>query len=457
MQSTIELLQSARRAHRRGEQAHAAALYRRCLDGGLPVEEEFAGVFYAAGDFGQAESILDAGLARRPADTGLRFLRGLARMAAGRPRPALEDFDAVLLDEPERVPALFNRALALFLLERLDEALATMRRVCELSPGSADAWANLGILYMRQERWREAIDALEQADRLAPGRAPLLRSLGNALASAGRIEDALPLYARADALVPDDPDTLLDYGLALFKAGRPVDARRRYERAARIRPGDQTALAGLYLVAQQTGDAACAARLMDYDRLLGHGRYPASDPCDIDALRTAVLDHPELVWEPAGRSTTGGQQTAKLDLRPGSAFAGFAEAIRRFVAARLRDLGGRAELDGHPWLAGMPGEWHLQAWATVLHEGGHQTPHIHPAGWMSGVFYLDAGTSSVDGGCIVFGHPQTGSGLSRPPREHVHVPRSGELIVFPSYFFHHTLPYQGVKPRISLAFDVLPR
>jgi hypothetical protein len=36
------------------------------------------------------------------------------------------------------------------------------------------------------------------------------------------------------------------------------------------------------------------------------------------------------------------------------------------------------------------------------------------------------------------------------------VPRACELILFPSYFRHATVPHDSDDPRISIAFDILP-
>jgi hypothetical protein len=35
-------------------------------------------------------------------------------------------------------------------------------------------------------------------------------------------------------------------------------------------------------------------------------------------------------------------------------------------------------------------------------------------------------------------------------------PRSGDLLLFPSYFAHRTWPTGVATPRISVAFDVMP-
>ncbi|MCW5581951.1 MAG: hypothetical protein KIS72_11480 [Luteimonas sp.] len=35
-------------------------------------------------------------------------------------------------------------------------------------------------------------------------------------------------------------------------------------------------------------------------------------------------------------------------------------------------------------------------------------------------------------------------------------PEEGTMLLFPSYFYHRTLPFEDESPRISIAFDVLP-
>jgi hypothetical protein len=35
-------------------------------------------------------------------------------------------------------------------------------------------------------------------------------------------------------------------------------------------------------------------------------------------------------------------------------------------------------------------------------------------------------------------------------------PEEGLLVLFPSYFFHHTIPFEGEGTRISVAFDFIP-
>ena len=85
---------------------------------------------------------------------------------------------------------------------------------------------------------------------------------------------------------------------------------------------------------------------------------------------------------------------------------------------------------------------------------------MHPAGWMSGVYYLatpgiGAGSES---GWIEFGTPPPdlyAGDVAPLPRRRLQ-PRMGDLVSFPSWLYHHTVPHADTALRISLAFDVVP-
>lgn len=405
-----------------------------------------------------ARSLLDARLRSNPQDPESLYLRGMLHAGAGANLAALADFDAALQLAPQVPPVLFNRGLVLFRLERLPEALEDFLALGRIDPGNPEVWTNIGIIHARQGRPAEAIESLEVAGRLAPDSPVILRTKANALRDMERIGDSLDLLRQVMALTPDDPEALTDYALALLSAGDFAQARGCYRRALALDPGDQTALAGLYMASIASGQIQAAQQLMDYTRLLATRKAPGIEDLDSGALREAVLAHPELRWEPAGRSTRRGQQSTMLDLGPDGPFARFGSMLEQTVRERLATLAADQSLASHPWMRSFPRRWRLQAWATVLHQGGNQSPHIHPAGWMSGVFYLDIGQpQSEHAGHLVFGHPPPDVRIDATPHESVLRPQDGLVACFPSYFLHHTTPYDGPdNPRISLAFDVIP-
>ncbi|HET9625476.1 MAG TPA: TIGR02466 family protein [Kofleriaceae bacterium] len=103
---------------------------------------------------------------------------------------------------------------------------------------------------------------------------------------------------------------------------------------------------------------------------------------------------------------------------------------------------------------------YLAAWANVLRRGDYFTPHAHPDAAWSGVLYVDAGDSGeAHGGFLSFRDPRAGAGMVEAASNRFdastmhHYPRTGALVVFPAWLVHWVVPYQGERPRISVAFN----
>ena len=117
---------------------------------------------------------------------------------------------------------------------------------------------------------------------------------------------------------------------------------------------------------------------------------------------------------------------------------------------------------GHPMLAIRPARTRLTAWGVVMGQQGHQAPHIHPTGWLSAVYYarlpaaVAASTGAGSQGCIEFGRPPDAFRCDDRHPVRLIRPQEGMLVVFPSYFFHRTIPYEAEEARISVAFDLGP-
>lgn len=456
---TQPLLEQARQARRAGALSAAEACYReylrhRCEDD--EVLQELAGVLFDMQRVGEAEATIEQALALRPDAPDLLFNRAMVRRALDRPELALADLDAVVAAVPWQGAARLHRGVLRSDLGRLQEALEDFEHLQREEPQRLEGHFNAGLALTRLDRHGEAIASLQRARAIAPRSVPVLRGLGNALREGGRAAEGLEVLRECVALDANDAASLGDLGMCQLAAGQPGESVQSFQRALALDPRDQTALAGWYLASNDAG-ASEQARLLFDPALIGHGQLVPEDP---DALRAAVLDHPQLRWEPTGKTTRKGEQTAFLDLSPGSPFAGHGAQVAKAVAQRIQALLDDPTLSTHPWMKGRLSRWRLRMWATVLREGGHQAPHIHPSGWMSGVFYLDDGDADPQagqGGTIVFGRGPDELALQAPPLEWSHQPATGELLLFPSYFHHHTLPFAGRGVRISLAFDVVPR
>lgn len=98
------------------------------------------------------------------------------------------------------------------------------------------------------------------------------------------------------------------------------------------------------------------------------------------------------------------------------------------------------------------------AWSVVLHNQGYHGMHIHPMGILSAVYYIET-PHQVDVedlekmGWLKFGEPN----FSHPQltAEHFFKPTAGSMVIFPSYFWHGTIPFKSTQPRVTIAVDII--
>ena len=104
-----------------------------------------------------------------------------------------------------------------------------------------------------------------------------------------------------------------------------------------------------------------------------------------------------------------------------------------------------------------PSKKNLFAWHVILKRQGHQTAHIHPSGWLSGVIYLKVVPPlKKEEGAIEFSlNSQNYSDLKSPRL--LHQPALGDIVFFPSSLHHRTIPFTTDTDRIIVSFDLMPR
>ncbi len=103
----------------------------------------------------------------------------------------------------------------------------------------------------------------------------------------------------------------------------------------------------------------------------------------------------------------------------------------------------------------------LFGWANLFTRGVYFNPHTHAEAAWSGVYYVDAGDSGGDaGGMLMMRDPRAGAAMVMSDANRSDsactfqvAPRTGELVIFPSWLVHWVTPYQSDRPRISVSFN----
>ncbi|GAA0869152.1 putative 2OG-Fe(II) oxygenase [Brevundimonas basaltis] len=412
----------------------------------------------ALGDCGRAagsEAAARRALAKGGRAPETSLVLGRALMAQGRLDDAEAAFRAALALRPDFLPGFRDLAQLSWMrhgnVPRLISELvplATLARVRE------DAALLLSSILRDTAGDQPALDSLTAW--LGSGSAEV------ALAAAAAASGLDPLLSleharRALALSPTDPRADLAVCSALIACERPQEAIAGLERRLARDPGDQYARA-LLLAAWRTAEDPRALTAEDYRRLVRVYRLEDGDATErvawLDLSAAALRRLHPFRSHPFQQSVQNGAQS-RIDPRVvgDPAIDQLFERLRDPIDAYIADV--RPDWLGRP----LGSDWRIAgAWSVKLGPGGRHTDHVHPRAWVSSAVYIktppdiDAGGRA---GWLRFGAARIGAAFSLPA-EHWVRPEAGTLVLFPSYLWHGTEPFEGPGERLTVAFDLQP-
>lgn len=99
--------------------------------------------------------------------------------------------------------------------------------------------------------------------------------------------------------------------------------------------------------------------------------------------------------------------------------------------------------------------WKVNAWLVGYDSGAFQSPHFHPTGTVSGIWYLECPDYDIDNndGTIELTNPMPVSTITgKYTTSFRHTPKSNDLLMFPSFLQHCAYPVRSQK-KISFVWD----
>lgn len=480
-----------------GELALAAHRRAAALKPSYAAAHEQVGVLlHKAGDNAGALAALDAAVAADPRRFAAHYYRGTVLGALGRNGEAVEALETAAALSPQRHEAHYALGNALAAAGKEDDALAAYRRAIELAPEFLPAhfdynnlaWSmgqdisslrsysaargrvgNTPALVLAEADMRMRFNDAAGAEallRLVEGDeshgAAAAAALGRALAQQSRFSESVEHFHAAVAAEPEAVAHRQDLGVALLRDRRPDAAREALREALALAPYDQTTLAYLTLACRELGDSAFE-RLVDIDGFVREYDLPVPAGFADAAAFNAVLAE-DLVRlhtrkaEPIDQTLRNGTQTAgSLFAQPSRTILLLRERIREVVAEYIKTLPADP---AHPFLARRSQEFDFAgSWSCRLNTSGYHTNHVHSQGWISSAYYVSLPDVVRDGdeeqGRLKFGESKFYLGeRDRPAR--VVRPAVGKLVLFPSYYWHGTVPFASSEARLTVAFDVTP-
>ncbi|MEI9992952.1 MAG: putative 2OG-Fe(II) oxygenase [Rhizomicrobium sp.] len=377
----------------------------------------------------------------------------------------------------------------------LDGMLKLAQIAAERNPGKADNWRTLVLTQHQAGRAADIEDSLQRAAAALGGDLAGRRSFITLLLSTGELDRAVD---EAEALFADAPQDAETYALlksALTEAGArdrlnelgvqrdeilqisrfalneawetaksDADLRAlvaKCRAALATNPADAGARCFLAHGLAQLGERAEATALMASTNLLSVGdlRIPGefdSRESFCAALADEIRHNPTLIPDPKRKATRNGRQAMHIGLKGEAALDILLRQIKHAVDDYARERQGGAD----PYVSQPPASVRLSSWAVIFNgTTGRQTAHMHPSGWLSGVFYVTAPRepeTERHSGALLVGSPIRGLSAAAPWDITPIEPVPGRIVLFPSFVTHATEPCKVPGERICVAFDVVP-
>ena len=435
-------------------------------------------------------------LARSPDNPAAEQALATALQAANRHDEA-EGIVRHALEHGRRNATLcYTHARSLIALGAYNRAETALRDCLRLEPQHIDAHGDLAkLVWTRTGDGGQATEAIDKALQTFPNNDALWAAKAAVLQGAGDVRAAYACLAARIACPQVPPALHVRAGLAALEFDSRL-ALERAECALRTAPNDPAARTLQVAAMLGVGDARGALRTCEALRLespddqylialqttawrmLGDERY--APLCDYPDLVVAYKLEAPSPWTNLAdfldelKHDLGRMHDAFVhpllfqSLRHGTETIGdlsrnekpSIRALFRAFDAPIRDYIARMGTGDDPLRRRNTGAYHFNgSWSVRLCTDGFHQNHVHPRGWISSACYIELpeamrGVDSREG-VLTFGEP----GILTTPRlssQHDVRPTRGTLVLFPSYFWHGTVPFSGEQTRLTVAFDAVP-
>ena len=369
----------------------------------------------------------------------------------------------------------------------VEAALKIYEDLLRLNPGNFLLSTNLGNLYMAIGKISKAIDCFEVAFKKEPNHVSNLEALAIAYQDTGRNKEAIDCFKKVLAL--DEGKESARYHLA-----RMLVRLNYYSEAIEHFDKTNYGLSKSHLL-------ECLYYLGDKDKFYEHYRELinrkiinplmasigshasirfnisnkenpfCSDPFNY-IKKQNITDNNELnndlissilEFHKSGESdpksqpllSNGKQSSGNIFLNQRNDI----QLLKKILENKVKNYLKEFSTSNEGFIINWPKNFKIYGWLVSISSGGKLSAHIHKEGWLSGSLYFKMPSKKTKNeGNIVFSldganYPTDGKKFDK---KSVDV-NKGDLVLFPSSLFHHTIPFKSNEERVTFAFDIIPQ
>ncbi|MCU7555084.1 tetratricopeptide repeat protein [Alteromonas sp. ASW11-19] len=425
------------------------------------VNVTLATAYKTCSDFASAQALLTKLHAADPSDLRVSQLLADVAFEAGDYHTAEHQYKHLLTVNPLNSKAVQGLAQTRWMLcdsnwkAVYESALAT-------APDDRAILTVYGLHLIKAEQLDEAYQLLCPLADTILSHPPLSAMLGLLERERGDIAGSCQRLKRAVKSHPDVNELQKELAITLMCNNQPNDAGKIIKGLMRKEPWNKGWIAHQSALDKLQKNVTSYARLHDYHEFVfanpittpagfkNNAAFNAALAADLNQL------HQRLHAPPVEQSLRTGTQTF------GNLFdqnIATVQALKQAISEQVsRYIGQLPRIPGHPLCGEKTNQFDYSgSWSVRLAGTGYHRNHYHHEGWISACYYVSLPEALThDGqGWIKFGQPDISSQLIFEP-DFVLKPQAGHVVLFPSYMWHGTVPFESDENRLTVAFDIVP-
>lgn len=393
-----------------------------------------------------------------------------------------------LIERKSNLPILHNLYGAILAKQfKLNKAITEYKKSIKFNSNYFEPYYNLGNLFMRYKLANDAIVNYEKVVKLKPDFLEAYIRLGNAYKYINKFDETIKTFKRLVEINPNFPGGHINLGAALQDAGyfeKAIPHLKKFGRASKARVLE------------------CLYSLKKFEEYKNYqSELARNDPANIRASTISVFvsSQTDLInlnnfckkpfnyisiknirnenfnkdsawqnllkdikevdefWEPSGKVTRNAYKTHDniFDYQQKNI-----QKLKEIILNQINIFKKTHLKNSDDFIKLWPKSFQLYGWHVRYKKLGHQTLHVHPDGWLSGVFYIKIpkerkkNEGAIKFSLHGFNYPIFNKEKKIPSK--YYLPKSGDLVLFPSSLFHGTVPCESEEERQVVAFDLRP-
>jgi len=450
----------------------------------IPTHNNLGAIYKTLGEHQKAKDCYEKAIAINPNYLHAHNNLGVILQELGELQKAKNCFEKAIEINPNYVDAHYNLGVIFHKLGDYQKVKECFKKAIEINPDYVDAHNNLGTIFYELGENQKAKDCFEKVIKINPNYSSALNNLGVIFQKLGENQKAKDFFEKAIEINPNYQDALINRGKTLFKKGEfelslidfdncnTFDSRswglislyalghideiyKRIEENSQLDEKNISVAAFSSFIASKEKKSTTHNFCPNPINFIHHSNL-SSHLQNFNSYITQVIKELHNVntsWEPFDKTTIGGFQSKSiLFINPQKKI----QNLKSIIITEIESYFLKFKNETCSFIKKWPSKYNFNAWHVILKKQGHQNPHIHTSGWLSGVIYLKVVPSfKKNEGAIEFSLNGEHYYDAKSPKV-VYPPKAGDIVLFPSSLHHRTIPFSADTDRISIAFDLVP-